>query len=151
MQLADVAKNSQDQSQYSSPCNIPQWLYQRTNREVFVEMHNQYVCHVDNWVQMSKMENSFFGCVSCEGEPFEEFIKKGQQVILCSNRRTSSESGVNVPQYGVYGESAKLSCKYTSMQPVYSVKWYKNGLEFFRQISDRGIFMDVELLFDGIP
>ena len=44
---------------------------------VSVEMHNQYVCHVDNWVQMSKMENSFFGCVSCEGEPFEEFIKKG--------------------------------------------------------------------------
>ena len=41
-------------------------------------------------------------------------------------------SSVKVPQYGVYGENAKLHCKYTSVQPVYSVKWYKNGLEFFR-------------------
>ena len=44
---------------------------------VLVEMNIQYVCHEDNWAQMYKIENSFFGCVSCKGEPFEEFIKKG--------------------------------------------------------------------------
>jgi len=40
-------------------------------------------------------------------------------------------SSVQVPQYGVYGEHAVLWCKYTSVQPVYSVRWYKNGKEFF--------------------
>ena len=40
--------------------------------------------------------------------------------------------GVRVPQYGVQGESVTLHCSYTSSQPVYSVRWYKNGKEFFR-------------------
>ena len=43
-----------------------------------------------------------------------------------------SVSSVTVPQYGVYGEHAVLYCKYSSVQPVYSVRWYKNGKEFFR-------------------
>ena len=42
-----------------------------------------------------------------------------------------SVSGVTVPQYGVYGEHAVLYCSYSSVQPVYSVRWYKNGKEFF--------------------
>ena len=43
-----------------------------------------------------------------------------------------SVSGVTVPQYGVWGEHAVLYCSYSSVQPVYSVRWYKNGKEFFR-------------------
>ena len=42
-----------------------------------------------------------------------------------------SVSGVTVPQYGVSGEHAVLYCIYSSIQPVYSVRWYKNGKEFF--------------------
>ena len=43
-----------------------------------------------------------------------------------------SVTGVTVPQYGVHGEHAVLYCVYRSVQPVYSVRWYKNGKEFFR-------------------
>ena len=41
-------------------------------------------------------------------------------------------SSVTVPQYGVEGKHAVLYCSYRSVQPVYSVRWYKNGKEFFR-------------------
>ena len=41
-------------------------------------------------------------------------------------------SSVTVPQYGVHGKHAVLYCSYRSVQPVYSVRWYKNGKEFFR-------------------
>ena len=34
-----------------------------------------------------------------------------------------SVSSVQVPQYGVHGEHAVLYCKYSSVQPVYSVRW----------------------------
>jgi len=40
-------------------------------------------------------------------------------------------SSVTVPQYGVQGKHAVLYCSYRSVQPVYSVRWYKNGKEFF--------------------
>merc|ERR1719334_1777281 len=40
-------------------------------------------------------------------------------------------SSVTVPQYGVEGKHAVLYCSYRSVQPVYSVRWYKNGKEFF--------------------
>ena len=33
---------------------------------------------------------------------------------------------VVVPQYGVRGEHATLHCKYSSVQPVYSVRWLTN-------------------------
>ena len=36
------------------------------------------------------------------------------------------------PQYGVEGRHAVLMCSHSSQQPVYSVRWYKNGKEFFR-------------------
>ena len=39
---------------------------------------------------------------------------------------------VKLPLYGMYGGAAALECHYTSVQPVYSVKWYKNGKEFYR-------------------
>ena len=45
-----------------------------------------------------------------------------------------SVSSVTVPQYGVHGEHAVLYCIYSSIQPVYSVRWYKNGKEFFRYV-----------------
>ena len=50
-------------------------------------------------------------------------------------------SSVQVPQYGVYGEHAVLWCKYTSVQPVYSVRWYKNGKEFFRYVININIII----------
>jgi len=40
-------------------------------------------------------------------------------------------SSVTVPQYGVEGKHAVLYCSYRSVQPVYSVRWYKSGKEFF--------------------
>ena len=33
---------------------------------------------------------------------------------------------------GVEGKHAVLYCSYRSVQPVYSVRWYKSGKEFFR-------------------
>ena len=45
-----------------------------------------------------------------------------------------SVSSVTVPKYGVHGEHAVLYCIYSSIQPVYSVRWYKNGKEFFRYV-----------------
>ena len=39
---------------------------------------------------------------------------------------------VKLPLYGVYGGTAMLQCQYSSVIPVYSVKWYKNGKEFYR-------------------
>ena len=41
-------------------------------------------------------------------------------------------TGVKLPLYGMYGGVAELRCHYTSVMPVYSVKWYKNGKEFYR-------------------
>ena len=41
-------------------------------------------------------------------------------------------TGVKLPLYGMYGGAAELRCHYTSVMPVYSVKWYKNGKEFYR-------------------
>ena len=39
---------------------------------------------------------------------------------------------VKLPLYRIHGGSAELECQYTSVHPVYSVKWYKNGKEFYR-------------------
>ena len=41
-------------------------------------------------------------------------------------------TGVKLPLYGMYGGVAELRCHYTSVMPVYSIKWYKNGKEFYR-------------------
>ena len=43
--------------------------------------------------------------------------------------------GVRLPLYGLYGGGAELQCRYTSVMPVYSVKWYKNGKEFYRLVT----------------
>ena len=40
---------------------------------------------------------------------------------------------VGVPSFAVYGKEAVLTCDYDlEGQALYSVKWYKNGLEFYR-------------------
>ena len=42
---------------------------------------------------------------------------------------------VNVPSYRFRGEDAKLTCLYDlEGEQLYSVKWYKDGDEFFRFI-----------------
>lgn len=42
---------------------------------------------------------------------------------------------VGVPSYAVQGKDAVLTCDYDlEGQALYSVKWYKNGLEFFRYL-----------------
>ena len=43
--------------------------------------------------------------------------------------------GVNVPSYRFRGEDAILKCLYDlEGEQLYSVKWYKDGSEFFRFI-----------------
>ena len=37
-----------------------------------------------------------------------------------------------MPKYGLEGGEVLLRCVFTSFQPVYSVKWYHSGKEFFR-------------------
>ena len=37
-----------------------------------------------------------------------------------------------MPKYGLEGGEVLLRCVFTSFQPVYSVKWYRSGKEFFR-------------------
>ena len=49
-----------------------------------------------------------------------------------SNYSPVEVTGVRLPLYGMYGGVAELRCHYTSVMPVYSVKWYKNGKEFYR-------------------
>ena len=40
---------------------------------------------------------------------------------------------VHVPPFGLGGQSVELGCEYdTQGEQVYSVKWYKGGLEIFR-------------------
>ena len=40
---------------------------------------------------------------------------------------------VGVPKYAIQGKKAVLECPYElDGQNLYSVKWYKNGREFFR-------------------
>ena len=40
---------------------------------------------------------------------------------------------VGVPSYAIQGKEAVLSCDYDlEGQELYAVKWYKNGLEFYR-------------------
>ena len=40
---------------------------------------------------------------------------------------------VGVPSYAIQGKEAVLSCDYDlEGQQLYAVKWYKNGLEFYR-------------------
>ena len=42
---------------------------------------------------------------------------------------------VHVPPFGLGGQSVDLGCEYdTQGEQVYSVKWYKGGLEIFRFI-----------------
>ena len=42
---------------------------------------------------------------------------------------------VHVPPFGLGGQSVELGCEYdTQGEQVYSVKWYKGGLEIFRFI-----------------
>ena len=36
-----------------------------------------------------------------------------------------------MPKYGLEGGEVLLRCVFTSFQPVYSVKWYQSGKEFF--------------------
>ena len=43
---------------------------------------------------------------------------------------------VGVPAYAVQGKEAVLSCDYDlEGQDLYAVKWYKNGLEFYRYLA----------------
>ena len=39
--------------------------------------------------------------------------------------------GVDVPKYVQLGADAALHCSYSSTSPVYSVRWYKGGKEFY--------------------
>ena len=42
---------------------------------------------------------------------------------------------VHVPPFGLGGQSVELGCEYdTQGEQVYSVKWYKGGLEIFRHL-----------------
>ena len=45
---------------------------------------------------------------------------------------SSTLQDILVPEYGVVGKHAVLSCVYFPTNQIYSVTWYKNGLEFFR-------------------
>jgi len=56
-------------------------------------------------------------------------------VISGSCVEALSLSQVNVPPFGLGGQSVELGCEYdTQGDQVYSVKWYKGGLEIFRHI-----------------
>ena len=46
-------------------------------------------------------------------------------------------TSVNVPKYGVAGQEVVLGCNYRADSMVYSVRWYKNGKEFYRLAPNR--------------
>ena len=69
-----------------------------------------------------------------------------------------SMRGLSVPKQLILGQSASLVCNYDLEQSkLYSVKWYKDGQEFFRFMpsmeskvevfSVRGVNVDVRSLF----
>ncbi len=40
---------------------------------------------------------------------------------------------VGVPSFAIQGRNAILECDYDlEGQPLYALKWYKNGMEFYR-------------------
>ena len=51
---------------------------------------------------------------------------------LCHNYQPVEITRLVMPKYGLEGGEVLLSCVFTSAQPVYSVKWYQSGKEFFR-------------------
>ena len=65
--------------------------------------------------------------------------------------------GLTVPNQFILGQSASLSCMYElEGSTLYSVKWYKNGEEFFRYMPSmetkyevfpvHGVSIDVSIL-----
>ena len=55
------------------------------------------------------------------------------EIILFSGCDSISLRNLGVPSYAVKGRDAVLECDYDlEGQALYSVKWYKNGLEFYR-------------------
>lgn len=56
-------------------------------------------------------------------------------ILLVPDCRGILLQNVGVPSYAVQGKDAVLTCDYDlEGQALYSVKWYKNGLEFFRYL-----------------
>ena len=66
--------------------------------------------------------------------------------------------GVEVPAQMILGQSAKLKCNYDlEGSELYSLKWYKNGNEFYRYMprdirkttvfSQKGVSIDVSKLY----
>ena len=54
-------------------------------------------------------------------------------LYLFSGIGSLSMQGLNVPNQLILGQSASLRCMYDlEGSKLYSVKWYKNGEEFFR-------------------
>ena len=51
---------------------------------------------------------------------------------VCPHYQPVEITKLVMPQYGLEGGEVLLSCVFTSFQPVYSVKWYRSGKEFFR-------------------
>ena len=46
--------------------------------------------------------------------------------------RSIRSSFIKVPAYVLTGDHAVLMCNFQSKTPIYSVRWYKGGKEFFR-------------------
>ena len=54
-------------------------------------------------------------------------------LCLCQQALALTLTQLKVPPFGLGGQSASLGCEYDSQgEEVYSVKWYKGGLEIFR-------------------
>ena len=51
---------------------------------------------------------------------------------LGENYRPVEVTRLAMPKYGLEGGEVVMSCDFTSFHPVYSVKWYQSGKEFFR-------------------
>ena len=60
----------------------------------------------------------------------EDCVTESLEDCSCSLARECLVTSENL--YGMYGGVAELRCHYTSVMPVYSIKWYKNGKEFYR-------------------
>jgi len=75
-------------------------------------------------------------------------MKQGSRTVICFLALFNIGSGeggdsylvvndVKVPTYGIAGKHAVLSCFYSPIHGIYSVKWYKNGLEFYSYLPER--------------
>lgn len=75
-------------------------------------------------------------CGTCEFEPVHLLAISGYWRSIMTSADALQLTEIHVPEVVDVKETATLSCTYElGKHKLNSVKWYKNGMEFFRYVS----------------